>query len=256
MSPFEAALAAGQQGAKLQQRVHEGAVDRRDMSAIDAILQNAMATGDQNAIDQAKANILLQVSPKNQQRAMSILERKEEQLAKAAEQQRRQYEFASEMQFKERQLASQEKRAAEQLASQERRTAATLASQESRAKKTETEDKSLIQSTINRMDELLPKVGVTSGAYSLISGDTMEARAEMYGLGAAIESKLVKMVNKGTLSNTRFNYMLSLIPKPGTMVRYNRGLLKALAHELGVEYGEAGAVAAEGEQLSLEDIIP
>ncbi len=96
------------------------------------------------------------------------------------------------------------------------------------------------QEPFNKLVDLLEKgnVGRGSGAHpgALLGGETAEDIGEFESLTGALEGALVKEVNKGALSNTRFKYITdTLLPKSGDTQATIRGKLKGLAATLGLD---------------------
>lgn len=105
--------------------------------------------------------------------------------------------------------------------------------------KSETRERS--QQAFDRMGELLNSgdLGIGSKIKSMVPTEkgarTAETIGEFESLSGALESMLVEMVNKGTLSNTRFRYITeTLLPKPNDREATIRGKLKGLSKELGL----------------------
>ncbi len=96
------------------------------------------------------------------------------------------------------------------------------------------------QEPFNKLVDLLEKgnVGRGSSAHpgALLGGETAEDIGEFESLTGALEGALVKEVNKGALSNTRFKYITdTLLPKSGDTQATIRGKLKGLAATLGLD---------------------
>lgn len=90
--------------------------------------------------------------------------------------------------------------------------------------------KNITQDAFNRMAQLIPKVGMGSGVLGMFGGKQAEHSGEFSSLTGALESHLVDMVNKGTLSNTRFKYITeTLLPKPTDTQDEIKGKMKGLA---------------------------
>lgn len=110
------------------------------------------------------------------------------------------------------------------------------------------------QRAFNSLAILIPKVGRSRILESTFGGETAGSFAEFTSLTGALEALLVEQVNRGALSNTRFNYIKNdLLPKPGDSQAEIRGKLKGLATDLnldpsalGVEEGKATNKVPEG----------
>lgn len=101
------------------------------------------------------------------------------------------------------------------------------------------------QKSFNGLVGLLKKgnVGYGSGAISMLpgTGKTQEDIGKFSTLTGGLESMLVDMVSRGTLSNTRFKYITeTLLPKPGDRQEIIRGKLKGLAEILGLDASALG----------------
>jgi hypothetical protein len=114
---------------------------------------------------------------------------------------------------------------------QRRNLAAKLSGEEAEA----TRSKEISQKAFDRISELIPKVGTQQSILTL-GGRTSESFGEFTSLLGALESRLVELVNKGTLSNTRFNYIKNeLLPKANDSQETIRGKMKGLALELDLD---------------------
>ena len=90
--------------------------------------------------------------------------------------------------------------------------------------------KKITQGAFDRIAQLIPKVGKGSGILGMFGGKQAEHSGEFSSLTGALESHLVDMVNKGTLSNTRFKYITeTLLPKPTDTQDEIKGKMKGLA---------------------------
>jgi len=54
-------------------------------------------------------------------------------------------------------------------------------------------------------------------------------------LSSSLEAALLPLVNKGVLSRERFKYLVGLLPKSTNTVATNKGKMKALRREFGME---------------------
>ncbi len=97
-------------------------------------------------------------------------------------------------------------------------------------KKKEEESKKVTQSAFDELAKLVPEVGRSGILSSYAGGDTAKSFAKFQTLTGALESHLVEMVNRGTLSNTRFKYITEqLLPKPSDTQKEIKGKLEGLA---------------------------
>lgn len=124
----------------------------------------------------------------------------------------------------------------------------------------EQKEKETVKSVYDRLVELTPKVGYLKSYESYASPKTRENIGEFQALLGTMESELVKRVNKGTLSNARFNYITeNLLPKPTDTQATIRGKLKGIARELEIETPsvvEAGEeIKKDGKKRSLESFF-
>ena len=104
------------------------------------------------------------------------------------------------------------------------------------------------QRAFNSLASLIPKVGRSRILESTFGGETAGSFAEFTSLTGALEALLVEQVNRGALSNTRFNYIKNdLLPKPGDSQAEIRGKLKGLATDLNLDPAELGV---EGEKAT------
>lgn len=112
-------------------------------------------------------------------------------------------------------------------------------------------EKDTAQNAFNEMADILNRgrIGLTSGVIGAIpffGTKTAEDAAQFQSLGGALESILVKMVNKGTLSNTRFKYIVdTLLPKPNDREATIRGKLKGIAQILNIDASALGEETKE-----------
>ena len=110
------------------------------------------------------------------------------------------------------------------------------AQKENRKIKDEEKSFETTQKSYDKLVNLIEKVGVSGAITSQFGGEDAEAYAEFTSLTGAIESLLVEKVNRGTLSNTRFNYITKdLLPKPNDSQATIRGKLRGLATILNLD---------------------
>lgn len=95
------------------------------------------------------------------------------------------------------------------------------------------------QTSFNTLNRLLKRgnVGFGSSAIgSVIGGDYARDVGEFQTAAGGLEAMLVDMVSRGTLSNSRFEYITeNLLPKPTDRQATIEGKLKALGDLLGLE---------------------
>ncbi len=97
-------------------------------------------------------------------------------------------------------------------------------------KKEEEKAKQNTQKTFNRLVDLIPDVGRSGILTSKLGGEDARAYSEFTSLTGGLESFLVEMVNRGTLSNVRFKYITeTLLPKPSDSQQDIRGKMEGLA---------------------------
>lgn len=102
--------------------------------------------------------------------------------------------------------------------------------------------KKITQGAFDRIAQLIPKVGKGSGVLGMFGGKQAEYSGEFSSLTGALESHLVEMVNKGTLSNTRFKYITeTLLPKPTDTQDEIKGKMKGLAQILDLDPSVLGS---------------
>lgn len=115
----------------------------------------------------------------------------------------------------------------------------------------EDESKQITQDAFNRLVDLYPSLGRGSNIMGMFGGKTAEKSGEFTSLTGALESHLVEMVNKGTLSNARFNYITeTLLPKPTDTRDTIKGKLKGLAQILNLDSGKLGGGIAKNNSSS------
>jgi hypothetical protein len=102
--------------------------------------------------------------------------------------------------------------------------------------KEKSEHKKITQGAFNELTNLVSKVGRGTDVLSYFGGDKAHAKGKFLSLTGALESELVTMVNKGTLSNTRFKYITeTLLPKPTDTQDEIRGKLEGISQILGID---------------------
>jgi hypothetical protein len=118
------------------------------------------------------------------------------------------------------------------------------------------QEKETAQTAFNEMANLLNKgnLGLGSGIKSSIfGGQTASDVGQFRSLSGALESILVKMVNKGTLSNTRFNYIKDeLLPKPTDRDETIKGKMIGLSKILNLDPSSLG-IEEENKKPSLQE---
>lgn len=120
---------------------------------------------------------------------------------------------------------------------------------ETKKKSDSKQDQVDLQDTFNQQAALLNsgKVGMPIPFFGSnpIWGDVRAAKSEFDGLNIALESKLKDMVNKGQMSNARFQFMLKNLPKAGDSEETNRGKMMAIARELKLDISALDAGVSE-----------
>jgi hypothetical protein len=108
------------------------------------------------------------------------------------------------------------------------------------------------QNAFNEMAKLLKdgNLGLGSEVYStILGGKTAQDVGQFRSLSGALESILLKMVNKGTLSNTRFNYIKDeLLPKPSDRDETIKGKMIGLSKILNLDPSELGVEEKQSTQ--------
>lgn len=112
------------------------------------------------------------------------------------------------------------------------------------------EAKERITDVFQRQEELLKRGNIGLGSYpKLLTEAGREDRAEFDTLGAAIESQLLPLLNKGVLSKPRFDYLLKNIPSSSDTQAKIRGKIKALKREFELLENKNGSIKSEAKQL-------
>lgn len=116
------------------------------------------------------------------------------------------------------------------------------------------QSKKIAQDAFNSIASILKRGNVGRGSSlksGILGGKYAEDRGEMMATLGGLESALVEMVNKGTLSDTRFKYIKdSLLPNPSDRDAVIKGKLKGLAKILDLDVGVLNGDSEEG----LEDL--
>ena len=109
-----------------------------------------------------------------------------------------------------------------------------------------------LQDSFNRMSSILK--GGSTGLVPGVFPKAREDRSEFDGLAANFEAALMPLVSKGALAKPRFDYLMSLLPKSNNTDATNRGLMKALAREFGLDISklEAPQEPSMGGELNKE----
>lgn len=113
------------------------------------------------------------------------------------------------------------------------------------------------QDAFNKMTKLLKggNLGRGSGIGSIFGGQQAKDVGEFTSLGGALEALLVDKVNRGTLSNTRFEYITkNLLPTPHDSDATIEGKLTGLAQILGLDSSElTGKGLSDLEELTSDN---
>lgn len=222
----------------------------KDENSIESILSGAAKSRDPNQLQGAIGQILSQVSPERQGNAIKYLEgvyntiisrQQQDQTAQAYEQAGMKGEQFFPPQIQKQRLKNQQPSPA-QLKSSEK-------------EKEEQGIRSVAQDSFNGLVGLLNRGNIGRGA-GLISKlpfafDTQKDVGEFNALSGGLESMLVDMVSRGTLSNSRFQYITeTLLPKPDDAYETINGKLKGLAKILNLDVssltGKRKAKSKEG----------
>lgn len=123
--------------------------------------------------------------------------------------------------------------------------------------KEEEKAQEVTQKSYNRIAELIPQVGRSGILTSKLGGDTAKAYSEFTSLTGALEALLVEKVNRGTLSNTRFNYITeTLLPKPSDSQADITGKLQGLATILELDPSALGSKEPGVSIMATEKDVP
>lgn len=125
------------------------------------------------------------------------------------------------------------------------------------------EPQEIAQKSFNRMAELLKgkNLGRGSDFFSFFGGDTAKDVGEFTSLSGALEALLVDKVSKGTLSNTRFEYIKdTLLPKSSDTKAEIEGKMKGLAEMLNLDPSSLTiekdkSTKTSDKKMSLEEIF-
>lgn len=124
-------------------------------------------------------------------------------------------------------------------------------------KEEEEKSKDVTQNAFNELAALIPKVGRTGILTSKLGGDTAKAYANFTSLTGALEALLVEKVNRGALSNKRFEYITeTLLPKPYDTQAEIEGKLSGLASILELDPSALGAKKGSDRYVVKADEIP
>lgn len=97
-----------------------------------------------------------------------------------------------------------------------------------KAKFEEKKEKDRLQEALNRSFQILKK-GATGYTPKALTPKGREERAELNTLAEIFASRFVKELNKGNLPQSRFKYLMGLLPKSTDTDRALKGKLKALS---------------------------
>lgn len=112
------------------------------------------------------------------------------------------------------------------------------------------------QKAFNKMSELVNgnKLGRGSGFKSFFGGETAKQSGKFQSLTGALEALLVDKVNRGTLSNTRFQYITeTLLPKPTDSINEIKGKMEGLAEILNLDASALGLEKEEQGMIEMKD---
>lgn len=115
------------------------------------------------------------------------------------------------------------------------------------SKQKETDIKNTAQKSLNGIAKLVKEVGVGTDFWSMAGGKTSKAKGKFSALTGGIESMLVDMVSRGTLSDSRFKYITeTLMPKPTDTQQEIIGKLEGLSDVLGLDKSEIENLVSQG----------
>ncbi len=127
--------------------------------------------------------------------------------------------------------------------------------------KEEEKSKEVTQKAFNEIAQLIPKAGVGTSALSVFGGENAKTLGKFSSLTGALEALLVEKVNRGALSNTRFEYITkTLLPKATDTQAEIRGKMEGLAVILELDPSELQNLdkkkPKKKEQKSTESKVP
>lgn len=127
------------------------------------------------------------------------------------------------------------------------------------------EDKKRLASTFSRLVDLTksPNIGIRTNPKQFLGSKAVEEQSEFTSLKAELVGSLRELVNRGALTNQKFNYIVNtLLPQHNDRQASIRGKLKGIAKILGVEPEEIGidisSIPEKNEtkkKISLEEIF-
>lgn len=192
----------------------------RETSAIDEILQQANASGNEEDVQNAMNQILQRVSPERQQMAMQLLQNKQQQ-------------FARQRQVQGYQQAGLNPDLPESINRE-------LIKQRIAQAPTQEPSQELVKNAFDRVEQILGS-GVTGFSPTGLSPKGRESRAELDTLGEVFISHLIPLLNpKGTISKERFNYIKGLVPSSSDTDAKIKGKLNALRNIFAMPATEMG----------------
>ncbi len=107
----------------------------------------------------------------------------------------------------------------------------------------EIDPKITAQKSFNGMAKILKdnRIGRGSSIKGYFGGQTAKDAGKFVSLSGGLEALLVDMVSRGTLSNTRFEYITqTLLPKPTDSINEIKGKMEGLAEILNLDPTELG----------------
>lgn len=186
----------------------------QERSAIDDILEQANASGNEESVQNAMNQILQRVSPERQQMAMQVLQGKQQQIARQRQAQA----------YQERGLNPNLPEGLNK----------ELIKQQGKGEQKSTNN-DLVKNAFSRVEDILSS-GYTGLNPLGITPEGREQRAELDTLGEVFISHLIPLLNpKGTISKERFNYIKGLVPNSFDTDAKIKGKLNALKEIFGMQ---------------------
>lgn len=188
-----------QAGTNIVRGITQGLQKRQDVNAIDQILQEAQASGDPAQVQNAMSQILRQVSPERQQAAMQVLQNKMGQI----QQQQSVQSFSK--------LTGLDPQTVQGMTPKEKEiylTKGTFGPQQKASG-----DTALLQKAFGDVEDILNR-GYTGKTPKSLSETGRQERAKLNTTSEIFISHLIPLINpRGTMSQSRFNYIKSLAPR-------------------------------------------
>lgn len=217
---------------QLAGNIRKGIEVNQQRNALDDILKEASQSQNPEQEGDLIRRILTQVAPDRRQDAMQFLQRQGQQ--RAAAQQSQAYEQAG----LNPNLPESLNR--ELLRARGKEQGKTL------------ESKEKIQDAFSRAEEILSS-GATGISIGALTPQGRELRSELDTLGEVFISQLIPLLNpRGTISQSRFNYIKSLVPQSSDTDAKIKGKLAALKDIFKLE-GEKNKMESEAKTREMKD---